>query len=236
MFLKRFVFLIAVVTVLFSFYSLSFASEEGISFGNLPDTNPIKNEPFLQHNEQVQNLILYPSGPFDSKAALGIAYSISKLPPTLLQKLNHRHVKVKIFTGPLTDNRTARHLKGVIPRGYEQKNHTWDDVPGLGGSRLVLVKNGASERGKGHGSERLELHEVAHSIDSIVYENISSGAQFTKLWQQEAPLLFPDQTYFINYPEEYFAETFALYYANPWSKKLLRTKAPETYAFIAGLR
>ena len=75
---------------------------------------------------------------------------------------------IKLFTGKLTDNPTASHLSGMIPRGYVN-NTTWDDVPGLGGSKTVLVKIGASHKGNGHSSVNLELHELAHSIDNYVF-------------------------------------------------------------------
>ncbi|MGE1164464.1 anthrax toxin lethal factor-related metalloendopeptidase [Peribacillus simplex] len=42
-------------------------------------------------------------------------------------------------------------------------------------------------------------------------------------------------TYFSNYPEEYFAETFAMFYVKNEQNQLLRQKAPETYNFIKQL-
>lgn len=38
-----------------------------------------------------------------------------------------------------------------------------------------------------------------------------------------------------NYPEEYFAETFAMFYVNFEQNQLLKQKAPETYNFIKQL-
>ncbi|WP_420535002.1 anthrax toxin lethal factor-related metalloendopeptidase, partial [Bacillus mycoides] len=51
-----------------------------------------------------------------------------------------------------------------------RKQLTWDDVPGVGsdiGGKPVMARIGFSERGKGHGSINLELHEIAHAIDRV---------------------------------------------------------------------
>ena len=53
-----------------------------------------------------------------------------------------------------------------------ENDATWDDVPGMGGSHTVFVKIGASDKGNGHGSVNLELHELAHSVDHIVYGDL----------------------------------------------------------------
>ncbi|MEF2098410.1 hypothetical protein V3595_27990 [Bacillus sp. CFBP9009] len=45
-------------------------------------------------------------------------------------------------------------------------------------------------------------------------------------------LLFPGQSYFTTYPEEYFAECYAMFYVNNDQNQSLRDKAPETYHFI----
>jgi Pro-Pro endopeptidase len=185
--------------------------------------------------EQVNEMILLPKSLFDEKEAAGIITRISNLPETLLEKINDRDITLKLFTGKLTDNQTARYLAGQIPRGYTSQT-TWDDVPGIGGSQVVLVKIGSSEKGKGHGSVNLELHEMAHSIDSLVYENISKDKVFQQIWEKERGILFPGNSYFILHAEEYFAETFAMYYLNDETKLQLKKLAPETYDFFQTLQ
>ncbi|MEF2098411.1 hypothetical protein V3595_27995 [Bacillus sp. CFBP9009] len=44
---------------------------------------------------------------------------------------------------------------------------------------------GASDKGKGHGSVNLELHELAHSIDKIVYNGIRDDVNFLGIWGKE---------------------------------------------------
>jgi Pro-Pro endopeptidase len=150
-----------------------------------------------------------------------------------LQKIKNKGINLKLFMGKLTDNPTASQLAGQVPRGYTS-NVTWDDVPGIGGSKLVLVKIGSSEPGEGHGSVNLELHELAHSIDRYVFGEISGSKEFIRVWEKEHDQLFPGNSYFL-YPEEYFAEIFGMYYLNKDTKELLRIKAPQTYEFMKQL-
>ena len=185
--------------------------------------------------EQLNQMIELPKSLFDEKEAAAIINRIGNLPETLLKKSNNRGVILKLFTGKLTDNRTARYLAGQIPRGYHSQT-TWDEVPGIGGSQVVLVKIGYSEKGKDHGSVNLELHELAHSIDSLVYQSISKDKQFQLIWEEERGILFPGNSYFILHAEEYFAETFAMYYLNDDTKGQLEKIAPQTYDFFKSLQ
>jgi Pro-Pro endopeptidase len=125
-------------------------------------------------------------------------------------------------------------LAGQTPRGYHSQI-TWDEVPGIGGSEVVLVKIGNSEKGMGHGSVNLELHELAHSIDRLVFQSISKDKTFQFIWEEERGILFPGNSYFILHAEEYFAETFAMYYLNEETKEQLKKFAPQTYDFFKEL-
>lgn len=160
---------------------------------------------------------------------------ISQLPITLLGKLKSRNIEVLLIDEPLTNLPQFSFLKGQIPRGWEGTNKTWDDVPGLGGGHTVVIRVGYSEKGEGHGSVNLELHETAHSIDSILYQNLSSTNSFQEIWKKESDNLFSSNPYY-QYPEEYFAETFAMYYLNSTTKKELQAKAPLTYTFFQNLQ
>jgi hypothetical protein len=231
---KKWIIIIILLIGLFSFYTFSHANQEGLSWSELSSTHPLKHEKLLMKNELLQHLFLFPQASFDEKASLQIIQSIHKLPPSLLSKLVDKDVKIKLFSGKLTDNASAAHLKGIKPRGYGN-NATWDDVPGMGGSQMVFVKIGASDKGSGHGSVNLELHELAHSIDHLVYEDIQDDPEFLSIWGNEVDILFPNQPYFLNYPEEYFAEAFALFYVNQEQNYCLKRLAPHTYDYIKQL-
>ncbi|SDL91752.1 toxin [Bacillus sp. OK048] len=216
--------------------STSKASFDIIKLGDYPRNSElyqnINNESSLQ---SVKQMIYLPKTLFDEKEAAAIVNRIGQLPESLLKNINEQGIILKLFTGKLTDNRTARYLAGQMPRGYHSQT-TWDEVPGIGGSQVVLVKIGHSEQGKGHGSVNLELHELAHSIDRLVFQEISKGKAFQLIWEEERGILFPGNSYFILHPEEYFAETFAMFYLNDETKAQLQSIAPKTFDFFESLK
>ncbi|PLR98932.1 toxin [Bacillus sp. T33-2] len=179
-------------------------------------------------------IVVLPEGTFDQAETAKIISRLERLPESMLLKVSDAGISVILFDGKLTDNPAASHLKGVIPRGYKTET-TWDDVPGMGGSQRVLVKIGSSGTGKGHGSVNLELHELAHSIDRHVYGGIRKDEEFLRIWRQESVNLFPGRPYLLNYPEEYFAEAFAMFYIGGENIRLLKEASPETYAYINSL-
>jgi Pro-Pro endopeptidase len=223
-----------IITAAFlSTITTSRATFDGIRLADYPKDSILYNS-IINENSLLQQIIVLPNNLFDQKEAAAIINRISILPDSLLEHISKQGITLKLFTGKLTDNPTASSLAGQIPRGYHSKL-TWDDVPGIGGSKVVLVKIGYSEKGKGHGSVNLELHELAHSIDRYVYQEISNRKDFQAIWEKERGSLFPGNGYFILYPEEYFAETFAMYYLNEEQKEILLNKAPQTYQFIKNL-
>lgn len=159
----------------------------------------------------LEKLILVPiTNDYDQKEVAAMVSRISNIHPTILQDLIANNVKVKLFSGKLTDEPMFADLKGVSPRGWSNQK-TWDEVPGAGGSYIAAAKIGASAAGNGHGSINLELHEIAHSVDRTVFNKLRNDEDFIVVWKEEAPVLFKADNYFNNYPEEYFAEVFAMY-------------------------
>ncbi|WP_066256919.1 anthrax toxin lethal factor-related metalloendopeptidase [Neobacillus drentensis] len=210
------------------------ASNDEILLGDYSKNSILYQSLKVEHSfPLLEQIIVLPNHPFDEQETANIISRINSLPYSLLEKINNQGINLKLFTGKLTDNPTARQYAGQVPRGYNS-HVTWDDIPGMGGSKVVLVKIGASEKGEGHGSVNLELHELAHSIDRYVYDEISGSKDFLRVWEKEHEQLFPGNSYFL-YPEEYFAESFAMYYLNNDTKELLRKKAPETFDLIKQL-
>ncbi|WP_026694905.1 anthrax toxin lethal factor-related metalloendopeptidase [Peribacillus kribbensis] len=217
------------------FYGSAEAKETGRNWGQLPWEQEQIIKHHLASKDLLQNIMLFPYGNFNAEEAGQIVRRIDALPPELLKKLIARHVKIKLFTGRLTENITAESLKGKSPRGYKNKETTWDDVPGLGGTDTVLVKIGYSRQGMDHGSVNLELHELGHSIDTVVFSDYSHSSSFKKIWKRERGKLFPGSDYLERYPEEYFAETFAMYTYSKETQDNLKKSAPETYQSIRNL-
>lgn len=189
----------------------------------------------LQNYHLLREIILLPEGDFNENQAIQMIQRINNVDTSILKTLVEKGIHIKLFTGNLTDEPTMANLEGKRPRGYSKNGRTWGDVPGIGGSKLVLAKIGCSEKGKGHGSINLELHELGHTVDYYVYHSIRNDKNFLKTWQREVESLFPQQTYFIKYPEEYFAETFAYYYLSDETRSLLKSYAPHTYSIMQQL-
>lgn len=226
-------FSLIVIVIIFSIPLLGStkAAVDGITLNDLSKQSLLYHSLNLRSEHHLGQIVILPDGNFDELAASGIISRLDKIPSSILTKVYLHGIQVKLFEGKLTDNPTAKHLTGVIPRGYQSKT-TWDDVPGMGGSKTVLVKIGASEKGQGHGSVNLELHELAHSVDRYVYNEIRDDPVFLTIWKQETEGLFPGQAYFNTFPEEYFAETFAMYFLGGKTKKLLKEEAPKTFEFF----
>jgi len=225
---RRILFVFIAAAITFFIWQQTEASYNGVPLKK----SPLRHDVKLHSSQQLEEIIILPEKSFDEDETRAIIYRLDHLPARLLEKINNQEIKVRLFTEELTDFSSTSHLKGVTPRGYTNKSTTWDDVPGIGGSKLVLVKIGYSEKGMGHGSINLELHELAHSVDRYVWNGIYYDMSFLPVWKQEAPLLFPGENYFIQYKEEYFAETFAMYFLNLRTKKLLKEKAPATYNYF----
>ncbi|MEK3886103.1 anthrax toxin lethal factor-related metalloendopeptidase [Bacillus sp. FSL K6-3431] len=198
----------------------------------LKNSNVYKNIE-LQSIDILKDIVVVPESPFNETEAMMVLKRLDILPISILQNMKKKRIKVILFTGELTDNPSAAHLKGVAPRGYPS-GIVWNDLPGVGGSKLILVKIGHSEQGKGHGSVNLEYHEIAHTIYHYT-QNDSNKTDFTLAWEQEANILFPGQSYFLNYKEEYFAESFALFFLSDVTRMKLKEFAPVTYGLFSQL-
>lgn len=231
--MRRRVLFILFIAFPLSLMGSSQAATGGILLKDYPNPGFLKQE--LISSSLLGNFIILPTEPFDELEVAKMISRIDQIPSSILLKMNEQNIKLKLFNGKLTDNTTAHHLEGKIPRGYNN-GLTWDEVPGIGGSRTVLVKIGSSDKGSGHGSINLELHELAHSIDRLIYYKISNNLLFKTIWKQERAQLFPGQDYFLTYPEEYFAETFAMFFLGAESQNLLKEKAPKTYELIKELK
>ncbi len=205
--------------------------------GRLLKDSALYDQLQLQSKDILKEMIIVPEHTnFQEDEVIDIIKRLDQLPRQLLHKLQTSGIKVKLFQGKLTDNRTASHLKGIKPRGYKDVNRSWDEVPGIGGAKTVLVKIGHSQKGKGHGSINLELHELGHSLQQLIYQNAYLSGEFMNSWRTEANNLFPGNDYFLSYPEEYFAECFAMYHYSDETQHILKERAPQTFLFFSTLK
>lgn len=185
-----------------------------------------------ENEEVIDELItVVTKGDYDLSEANQMIQRLQNIAPVLYQGLVDSGVKMYLVNFPITELEQFADLAGEIPPGWEDEGKTWDDVPGAGGLNSV-ARIGYSEAdvNNGHGSFNLELHEIAHPVDSIVLNNISSSSEFGAIHQEEQTNFLPDP-YFTD-PAEYFAEAFSYYFLNEESKNQLRVMAPRTYTFF----
>ncbi|QOR65157.1 toxin [Cytobacillus suaedae] len=229
--MRKFIFLTAVFLFLFFVPGVKkdSASTNGVILKDFSSITFFINQKQIDNYHLLEHIVVLPEDSFNQTEAINMIQRINLIHPSLLQQLISENITIKLFNGNLTDEPSAAHLRGITPRGYSSERTTWDEVPGVGGGKTVLAKIGHSENGDGHGSLNLELHELAHSIDRHVLNLIREDTIFKKIWKEEASQVFPNREYFITYPEEYFAETFVMYYFSENTRNELKEKAPMTY-------
>lgn len=182
----------------------------------------------------ITKLVILPEESYDKTEADRITERISKIYPGILNRLLKKNIHIKLINTPITELPEYGYLKGMLPRGWEGTGKTWDDVPGVSGNP-VAIRIGYSEPGRGHGAVNLELHEIAHAVDSYLFNGISGTKEFKNIWSKEAEDLFGNNSYFLNYPDEYFAEAFAMFYLEGEYKYDLSYRAPLTFKFFEEL-
>ncbi len=149
----------------------------------------------------------------------------------ILYQTNNSGAVFILADTPITEQPEFAHLKGVVPRGH---TNSWDEIPGAGG-HVSMARVGYSEYGKGHSTINLELHEYGHVVDSFtVGVQVSETEEFKAIHAAEVDSLMNSnsQRDYYDIVEEYFGETFAMYYYTAESRAELAEKAPRTFAFF----
>jgi len=189
----------------------------------------------LVGSEKIDLLLKYfvelPNDSYDVDEASEMLSRIEKVPENYVEVLVEQGTRIRLINNPMTEEPEYEHLKGVVPRGWEETGLTWDDVPGAGG-KLIVARIGYSDPGDAHGSHNLELHEIGHQVDFVVfyeYGKDSATTEFATLTDQESNLF---EGAYYEYDEEFFAEAFTMYYLNNETHNELKRKAPKVYAFF----
>src|SRR5699024_9618602 len=78
--------------------------------------------------------------------------------------------------------------------------------------------------------------EFGHAIEFALFDGnvVAESTEFNELFMEEKEQIFPGDDY-MDYAEEYFAETIAYFYLDDIHAEELLQKAPKTYAFIEKL-
>lgn len=187
--------------------------------------------PIYADNQIIDKIVVLPSGDYDIKEADAMVERLNKIPVHILSKLHEKNVKIKLTNDIITNEPELKYLKGVTPRGWEGTGLTWDDVPGVSES-IVVVRIGYSNTGHGHNSFNLEIHETMHAIDRIVFNEVSGTKEFMEVFNKEATVNYKDDGYVSVYPTEYFAEAASLYVYSDTTRNELKENTPLTYDFL----
>jgi len=175
---------------------------------------------------------------YDYDEAQKMIDRIGRLPNRIIEEAVKSNVRLVFTDFAITYLPEYHSLRGVVPRGWEETGRTWDDVPGAGG-QLTVARIGHSDYGKGHSTVNLEYHEFGHAIDGATLGyKINALEEFALMHKEEKPKLWDadaHNSYYFDYPEEYFAETLAFYFLGGEEKERLKTNAPKTYAFMESL-
>ncbi len=175
-----------------------------------------------------------PEDEYDTVEAGNMIDNIRHVPENYIEMMIEDGTRIRLINNPLTDEPEYTYLRGVVPRGWEATGRTWDDVPGAGGE-LIVARIGYSYSSEFHGSHNLELHEIGHQVDDVVFAQYgadSTTSLFAKLTDEEADL-FSGPYY--EYDEEFFAEAFTMYYLNDNTHRELKQKAPKVYDFFKNM-
>ncbi|SCZ10170.1 anthrax toxin lethal factor-related metalloendopeptidase [Alkaliphilus peptidifermentans] len=172
-------------------------------------------------------------GDYDLEDVEGIINRITRIPIHLLQELKNNKIRIILTNQKVIDIPEYNKLQGVVPRGWETTGMTWENVPGIGGNPIV-IKIGYSYCNKTHGSLNLELHEIAHAIDTFIFRGISSKNEFINIHELEYTQLFKENCNLCYYEfiDEYFAEAFVYYFYSLSTREKLKDNAPLTYEFF----
>ena len=179
----------------------------------------------------IDRLVVLPSGDYNVNEATAMKQRLEKIPANILNTLFDKGVKIKLTNDIITNEPELNYLKGVTPRGWEGTGLTWDDVPGVS-ERVVVARIGYSNKGKGHNSFNLEIHETMHAVDRFVFNEVSSTEEFKNIFNAEASVNYSGDGYVSVQPTEYFAETASLYVYSENTRNDLKHSMPLTYEFL----
>jgi phage portal protein BeeE len=161
--------------------------------------------------------------PLTNEERLFMHAQFAKVPKGVFGELKEASIPVDMVKGGgVTSHPDRRHLRGVVPRGWENTKHTWDAVPGAGskglGDPVVLVVNKLPQD---NGSINVAIHEIAHAFDNAAgYHGRSLHVTWQAIWQA----VKWDCVYESTYAAEAFAESFAKYFHSAATRKALPSK------------
>jgi hypothetical protein len=151
---------------------------------------------------------------------------LTVVPPRYLKGIYDKQLYIRTVKGPITSIPEFRVIKELADnKAYYEE---------LGGAFLggFIIIRADSKYG-----EAVEVHEVGHAVDHILFKSISNSKEFIDLYNSEGKILFDQEAhkYFLQNTSEFFAEVFRTYYYSSRTRKFLKDRAPKTYKFMKEL-
>lgn len=171
-------------------------------------------------------LVIPPEGDFNNPVVALIKEGLTVVPPHYLKGIYDKQLYIRTVNGPITSIAEFTTIKELADsKAYYEE---------LGGAFLYgfIIIRADNKYGKA-----VEVHEVGHAVDHILFRSISNSKEFINLYNSEGKILFDQEAhqYFLQNTSEFFAEVFRTYYYSPRTRKFLKDRAPETYKFMKEL-
>ncbi|ERI94009.1 hypothetical protein HMPREF1982_01265 [Clostridiales bacterium oral taxon 876 str. F0540] len=172
--------------------------------------------------EYANKLVCYPDGDYNSNIIDGMKNRLSSVPEKYLKVLYDKQVFIRTINGKITSDPEI---------STDPNKDTLDKYTGVFAGDSIIISVDKTY------TYSVEIHEVGHAVDNILFNDISDSNEFKDIFNREGPNFFNKvgQEHNLENSKEYFAETFNYYYCNYDTRKYLKERAPQTYKFIKGL-
>ena len=149
---------------------------------------------------------------------------LMQLPVSTKLFLKERQAMIYLTSGSITDFAHFDHLKGVVPRGWENTGYTWDDVPGAGDKFGAYL----GHPGLPHSANSLALHEIGHTIDFLSGWSKSSSQwlEAYSRWKYRPDPQDRNGYYRMSHVEEFVAAAIDDYFCSPETRSSMEDWYP----------
>ncbi|QNO16533.1 hypothetical protein HYG86_18015 [Alkalicella caledoniensis] len=216
------------------FNKLGYEEAVTVATSLLPHSQLVESSSNDNHFKYLMYRYLEFPSTYNSSVVRDIIKELQSVPITILEDLVQRGVKHRLINGSIANQPEFRSIAESM-RGVPLK-----DALGIASphNRLLITR---LDRGN---PTSTTIHELGHGVDFFLIDNHSQTEAFEKLRSEEAASMFNnsliDTSYFVDYPEEYFAEFFTQFFISD-SKKLtggarnnsqIQQRAPKTYQYF----
>lgn len=179
---------------------------------------------------QIDKLIIAPKGKWKGiNETRRIKHLVKRLPSPLVKKLIETETTIRLTTRPITTFTDMKNLKGISPPTWN--GITWDEILGVAQGNKIILRYGCDKE-LYYGTVSMVLHEIGHAVDYIESKITARCKIFNAIWERERKNLINASNIVNEQKDEFYAETFAMFYLNSYTRNKLRLQAPLTYSYF----